>query len=78
MPVLGRLRGQQAFIQSFTESLQGEVEGSGVYVAAVCPGVTRTPFFESSGMDFSKVIPTAQDPHDVVAEAMDGIENVAR
>jgi short-subunit dehydrogenase len=74
MPHWAVYGGSKAFVQNFTESLQQELAGSGVYVAAVCPGVTRTPFFRSSGMDESLVMDYAQEPEDVVAEALRGID----
>jgi short-subunit dehydrogenase len=64
----------KAFIQSFTESLQREVEGTGVYVASVCPGITRTPFLQTAGLNESEVPLDAQTPEQVVAEALQGID----
>jgi uncharacterized protein len=40
----------KAFVLSFSEALHDEVRASGVTVAALCPGATRTEFFETAQM----------------------------
>lgn len=68
-PYWGVYAGTKAFVQSFTETLQHEFTGSGVYIASVCAGVTRTAFFAQAGLES----PThGQSPEDVVAEALAG------
>jgi short-subunit dehydrogenase len=64
----------KAFTLSFTESLQDELAGTGVFATAVCPGITCTPFLESVGIDRSEV-PAALTPEQVVDEVMRGIEH---
>jgi hypothetical protein len=61
----------KAFVQNFTESLQHELAGSGIYVTAVCPGITGTNFFTAAG---THTPPDVQAPEDVVAEALAGID----
>ena len=39
----------KAFVLAFTESVHGELHGSGVTVTAVCPGPVRTEFGEQGG-----------------------------
>jgi short-subunit dehydrogenase len=39
----------KAFVSSFTEAVHEEVRGTGVHVTALCPGLTRTGFQETSG-----------------------------
>jgi short-subunit dehydrogenase len=39
----------KAFVSSFTEAVHEEVRPSGVHVTALCPGLTRTGFQETSG-----------------------------
>lgn len=41
----------KAFVQSYTEGLRGELAGTGVTVALLCPGPVRTEFLVSAGMD---------------------------
>lgn len=43
--------GTKAFVKSYTEGLRGELAGTGVTVALLCPGPVRTEFLKSAGMD---------------------------
>ena len=38
----------KAYLNMFAEGLQAEIEGSGVRVQAICPGLTRTEFLDSA------------------------------
>jgi len=40
----------KAFVYSFSYALADELTGSGVTVTALCPGMTRTEFFDTAGM----------------------------
>lgn len=40
----------KAFVLSFSQALSEELNGAGVTVTALCPGPTRTEFFERAGM----------------------------
>ena len=40
----------KAFVFSFSNALSEELAGTGVIVSALCPGTTRTEFFERAGM----------------------------
>ncbi|MEO3724526.1 SDR family oxidoreductase [Pseudomonas syringae] len=53
----------KAYVLSLTQSLNTELEGSGVKVQAVLPGVTRTEIWERSGFDASGI------PAEMVMEA---------
>lgn len=43
----------RAYIVTFSQLLELELRGTGVYVQALCPGVVRTEFHSRQGMDMS-------------------------
>jgi short-subunit dehydrogenase len=47
--------GTKAFLVMFSENLRAELEGKGIVVQALCPGMTHTEFHERIGMDKSVV-----------------------
>ena len=47
-PGLGVYAATKAYVTSLTEALHSEVNGSGVHVTALCPGLTKTEFQEHS------------------------------
>ena len=67
--------GANAFITTFTQLLQGELEGSGVQVQALCPGVVATEFHEQVGIDPNRY-PAAivMKPEDVVQASLAGLK----
>jgi uncharacterized protein len=46
--------GTKAFVHTYSEGLRGELAGTGVTVATLCPGPVRTEFLQSAGMDEKK------------------------
>ena len=46
----------KSFVLSFSESLAAECRGTGVRVAALCPGVTKTRFQERGDMEESRLL----------------------
>ena len=44
----------KAFVHTYTEGVRGELAGTGVTVATLCPGPVRTEFLQSAGMDEKK------------------------
>ena len=46
--------GTKAFVHSYSEGVRGELAGTGVTVATLCPGPVRTEFLQSAGMDEKK------------------------
>jgi short-subunit dehydrogenase len=46
--------GTKAFVHVYSEGLRGELAGTGVTVATLCPGPVRTEFLQSAGMDEKK------------------------
>ncbi|MBK5355066.1 SDR family oxidoreductase [Pseudomonas sp. TH41] len=53
----------KAYVLSLTQSLNAELEGTGVRIQAVLPGATRTEIWERSGIDASQI------PAEMVMEA---------
>ena len=49
-PKTATYNGTKAFLEAFTESLHMELEGTGVQVQVVCPGLTRTDIHLRAGI----------------------------
>lgn len=68
----------KALLVSFCESLQGELEGTGVRVQALCPGFTKTDFHNRppfARFDRNKVSPGLwKTPEEVVEASLAGLE----
>jgi short-subunit dehydrogenase len=60
----------KSWLTFFSESLQQQLQGTGVMVSVVAPGYTHTEFHQRAGMDMSQV-PEALwlDASDVAAQA---------
>src|SRR6185295_13811026 len=63
----------KAYINTFSEILANELEGTGVRVQAVCPGIVRTEFHEVAGRDVSQV-PLMFEPDEVVTASLAGLD----
>jgi short-subunit dehydrogenase len=63
----------RAYMLAFSQLLQGELQGSGIYVQALCPAVVRTEFHTRQGMDLSSR--PRLDPDDVVTASLVAMEN---
>jgi short-subunit dehydrogenase len=75
VPYLSVYAATKAFLLSFTEGLANELEGSGVQVQALCPGLTATEFQQRAGTDkvaFNKT--GAATPDEVVAASLHGLD----
>jgi uncharacterized protein len=62
----------KAFVVAFSELLSHEVEGTGVKVQALCPGIVRTEFHEVQGRDLSHL--QRMEPSAVVDASLRGLE----
>lgn len=65
---LGVYAATKAFVLSFTEAMWGELEHTNVSALALCPGPTRTEFFDVAGSD--AIAGPLQEAPVVVAKAM--------
>ena len=45
----------KAFVSLFTESINAELKGTGVYVQALCPGLTQSDLHERIGIDVKQL-----------------------
>lgn len=66
----------KAYVTSFTVALHGELRGSGVHVTALCPGLVRTGFFESSNIDMDRRfarLGSWDTPEEVARAALRGV-----
>ncbi|MGH3265125.1 MAG: SDR family NAD(P)-dependent oxidoreductase [Trebonia sp.] len=64
--------GSLAYLVAMSQTLSAELEGTGVNVQVVCPGVVATEFHEVQGMDLSMVPRMTAD--EVVTASLRGLE----
>lgn len=64
--------GTLAYLVTMSQTLSAELEGTGVAVQVVCPGVVATEFHERQGMDLSMV--PRMTPADVVTASLRGLD----
>jgi uncharacterized protein len=55
-PFMAMYYASKAFLVSFSESIANEVKGTGVTATVLCPGPTRTEFFDRAGITGSKLM----------------------
>ena len=72
MPRRAVYGGSLAYLVAMSQTLSAELEGSGVTVQVVCPGVVATEFHERQGMDLSAV--PRMSAGDVVTASLRGLE----
>lgn len=72
MPRRAIYAGGLAFAVTMSQTLNAELEGTGVRVQVVCPGVVATEFHERQGMDLSQI--PRMSAEDVVTASLRGIE----
>ena len=76
IPYLGVYAATKAFVLSFTEALASELEGTGIQVQALCPGITATEFLdvsETGGELRVRRLPM-MTPRQVVEASLHGLE----
>jgi short-subunit dehydrogenase len=71
---MGAYAASKAYVLHFSESLWGEARERGVTVTAVCPGSTRTEFFDVSGVPNFLERHSAQDVKQVVRVGLRAFE----
>ncbi len=71
---MGAYSASKAYVLHFTEALWAEARDRGVTVTALCPGVTRTDFFDIAGVSNWLKKQTSHTPEQVVKTALKGVE----
>jgi uncharacterized protein len=75
LPKRATYAGANAFINTFSQLLQSEVEGTGVQMQALCPGVIETEFHERVGIDPNRYpVSIVMKPEDVVQASLMGLK----
>jgi hypothetical protein len=64
----------KAFVLSFTEALWEESHGNGLRVLAVCPGATKTEFYDAAGSQSADYGTKRATPEQVVKIALDTLD----
>ena len=72
MPRRAVYAGSLAYLVALSQTLGAELEGTGVRVQVLCPGVVATEFHERQGLDLSAVPRMTAD--DVVTAGLRGLE----
>ncbi|MFF7550831.1 SDR family NAD(P)-dependent oxidoreductase [Streptomyces canus] len=73
-PYLSVYGATKAFVLSFTESLWEENRGTGLRVLAVCPGATKTEFYDAAGSETADYGAKRVTPEHVVRTALDTLD----
>lgn len=73
LPGMAVYGASKAFVLSFTEALAYETRGSGLKVLALCPGATRTEFFDVVGTQ-SAAVGSLQTPEQVITTALRALD----
>ncbi|PYQ03205.1 MAG: hypothetical protein DMF83_21780 [Acidobacteria bacterium] len=74
VPFFAVYAASKAFVLSFTESLAGELQGTGVVVQALCPGLTESEFHHVAGTDRVPFTRTpAMRAEDVAERSLDAL-----
>lgn len=71
---MGAYAASKAYVLHFSESLWVEVRERGVTVLALCPGATRTGFFEAAGVENWLKKHSSHSPDYVVRKALRALE----
>lgn len=68
LPYAATYSATKAFVLHWTLALNEELRGGGVHALAVCPGTTRTEFFDRAGVGEKGMVPALTMTSDEVAE----------
>ena len=75
LPVSSIYSATKGFVINFTQGVQGEVQGTNVFVQLVLPAASATDIWEVAGLPLSQLDPaTVMQPEDVVDAALAGLD----
>ncbi|MGQ0540609.1 MAG: SDR family NAD(P)-dependent oxidoreductase [Blastocatellia bacterium] len=75
VPFMATYAATKAFVTSFSEALAEENRAYGIQVLALCPGSTKTNFFEAAKMDRALSVKGQQTAEEVVETAMRAVRS---
>jgi short-subunit dehydrogenase len=78
IPFMATYAAAKAFVSSFSEAIAEENRPYGIRVMALCPGPTKTNFFEASNIKEPMKSKPPQTAEEVVETALDAIEKGRR
>lgn len=73
IPFFATYAATKAFVTSFSEAIAEENRPFGIHVMALCPGSTKTNFFEASNIDRALKVKGQQTAEEVVETALKGV-----
>jgi uncharacterized protein len=73
IPFFATYAATKAFVTSFSEAIAEENRPFGIHVMALCPGSTKTNFFEASNIDRALKVKGQQTAEEVVETALNGV-----
>ncbi len=74
VPFMATYAATKAFVTSFTEAIAEENRPFGIKILAVCPGSTKTNFFNASGIDRATTFKGQQTVEDVVETTLRAVK----
>ena len=74
VPYMATYAASKAFVTSFSEAIAEENRPYGIQVLALCPGSTKTNFFDASGIDRPIQVKGQESAADVVETAMGALD----
>lgn len=74
VPFMATYAATKAFVSSFSEAIAEENRPFGIQILALCPGPTKTNFFEASKIKYPVQIKGQQTVDEVVGTAMDAVQ----
>jgi short-subunit dehydrogenase len=74
VPYMTAYAATKAYVLHFSEALHAELKAQGVTVLALCPGATKTGFFEAAEVDVAKTNLPMQTAETVVLTAMNALD----